>query len=530
MADALNRPPTALATLRSLLELLADSADPRLRCQLAAILVLAASGSVLAGLAPLALQHLVDALRLSQVDDGSAASTAHSSDPSPMLWLGAAYLLALAVGRVLAELRLFLAGLTEQRLHARLSRRYLAHLLELPLAFHTGRSTGALANGLVQAAAGCQMGLNSLLQCLPVLVELLTVLLVLAQLGQPALVGIFALSALAYGLIFARGARRARIHGKSVSQAGLQLHGELADKLLNIETIKCFGAAPRARTRFDEASRLLEGRWARLHAQRARTGLLVAAAFTTSVGSSLFIAGQATASGSLTMGGFVLVTVCMLQMVRPLELLGSAIRDLAQSLEFTGPLLEVMRMQPETAVQPPATGSATADAPPPHLTNDGPPDLLFRAVHLDLGRGEPALRGLDLHVPAGSTMAIVGHSGAGKSSLARLLPRLHEATSGTILWNGWPIQRMALDRLRQSVAVVAQDTTLFSDSIAANIGIGRLDASREEIEGAARQAQIHAFIASLPDGYDTQVGERGLRLSGGERQRIAIARAILVRP
>lgn len=523
----MDRVTRTFSSMHEFLRLVCDEADAALWRRLAAILVLAVSGSMVAALAPLALKHLVDSLRLGSgpgIAEGVPSAVPH------VLGLGAAYVLALVAGRVLAECRLLLAAHTEQRLKAQLSRRYFTQLLSLPLGFHTDRSSGALAHGLVQATSACQLGFNSLLQCIPVVTETLTVLFVLIHLDQPALAAIMAISALAYGLVFARGALQMRTYGRDVAAASQQLHGHLADSLLNIEAIKCFNAAPTLRQRFAIATVELQQRWSGLSAHRARTGLAVGAVFAFSVGSTLWMSASAVAAGSLSIGGFVLATVYMLQMVRPLELLGMAVRDLAQAIEFARPLLEVMRQRPEDSRRTLTNLTEAGDSTVAAEGDSDPPELRFQDVHLAFGPARAALRGLTVLVPAGHTVAIVGASGAGKSSVARLLMGLYQHTSGSVLWNGLPLQRMGLETLRSRIAIVTQDTGLLAGTIADNIALGRPDASRAEIEAAARQASLHALVASMPQGYDTPVGERGLRLSGGERQRIAIARAILVRP
>lgn len=490
--------------LRSLVRLIAEEADGCIRLRLAATLALALAGSLLTALAPLALQRMVDNL-------AAGLSAVH---------LGAAYLAALIAGRLLAELRPLLAGQAEQGLHARISRRYFARLLALPFAFHAGQPTGALAGTLSQASAGCRLVVTSALQCLPVLVEVATVLVVLGQSGQPALAVVFAGSAIAYALVFARGAARIGPHGRSVSGANLRVHATLADSLLNIEAIHCFDAAASMRGRFDRVTATLERSWSGLHAQRARTGLALAAVFGTSIAASMLLAADAVSRGALTIGGFVLATVYMLQMVRPLEVIGTAARDVAQAVEFARPMLDVMEMRPDETPQ------RSPDAPAPDMA----PALAFHDVHLAYRSDRAVLCGFSLDIRAGSTVAIVGASGAGKSSIARLLLRLIDPGSGRVLWDGIDISRIDVASLRRRIGVVPQDTSLLDDTIAANIAIGCPGATPAEIEEAGRAARLQDFVESLPERYDTRVGERGLKLSGGERQRIAIARALLRRP
>lgn len=512
--------------LGSFLRLLAAEADAAIRVRLAASLVLALAGSALTGLAPLALRGVVDAVA------GRHALPAASGGDAILLF-GAAYLGALCAGRALSDLRPMLAGVADQQLHDRISRRYFSHLLELPMGFHAERQAGALMNGLSQATMASQLVTNSLMHCVPVLVELAIVLVVLVRLGQPGLAAIFAASAAAYAIVFANGAARIRDHGRSVSDASLRVHAAFADALHNMEPIKCFNAGAAMRTRFGAAAADLERRWSGLHRGRTCVALQVAAVFAASVGASLAVAAGAVAHNTLSIGGFVLATVYMLQMVRPLELLGTAVRDISQALEFARPLLEVLQSPAEPSawcVAPCEERVATREPDEARHAAGGPPSISFRDVEFAYRGHSPVLKAFSLDVAAGTTVAIVGASGAGKSSIARLLLRLVDPTAGAILWDRRPLHGLPLADLRNRIGFVPQDTTLFNDTIAANIAIGRPGASRAEVEEAARRAQLHELAKSLPEGYDTRVGERGLKLSGGERQRIAVARAILRRP
>lgn len=528
------KPPRArhlLAGLPQALRLLLSEADGTVRLALAAALALVIAGGLVTALAPLALKGLVDAL----TGGGAALQSAWA--------LGAAYLLALAIGRVLTEVRPLLVGGAEQRLYARLSRRFFAHLLDLPFGFHMERRTGALVQSLSQATLGCQLLIASLVNAVvPVLVEVATVLVVLAHLGQPALVATLAISAAAYLGIFAIGTARLKPHARAVSEASLDLHATLADSLFNVETLKCFTAEPQARDRFAGCATALEARWHRWHRQRAKLGLAITCAFVLSVASALAIAARGVIEGTLSMGGFVLASVYTLQMVRPLEMLGGAARDACQALEHMRPLLDVLHVSTES--ERPADHCPPSTCPPgrpgtPTPTDLGtaalactqtpsarPRGLSLRGVRLSHGTRE-VLSGIDLNIEPGRTLAIVGASGSGKSSIARLLLRLFEPRSGCILLDGVRIDLMPVDELRARIAVVPQDIVLLNDSIAANIAIGLPTATPLQIETAARLAQAHDFITALPAGYASRVGERGLKLSGGERQRIGIARALL---
>jgi len=221
----------------------------------------------------------------------------------------------------------------------------------------------------------------------------------------------------------------------------------------------------------------------------------------------------------MTVGGLVLVHTYIVRLVQPLEMLGYAVRDMSQGIAFLEQMLALLRERREGEPQRSSTPARRC-----------PGELAFEHVSFAYGPQRPVLSDVSFHVPAGRTVAVVGASGAGKSSLIRLLFRLYEPDAGRILLDGEPIAHMPLSRLRQAIAVVPQDTVLFHDTIAKNIGFGRAGSQRWEIEQAARVASLHELISSLPEGYETLVGERGLKLSGGERQRVAIARAALKRP
>jgi ATP-binding cassette subfamily B protein len=221
----------------------------------------------------------------------------------------------------------------------------------------------------------------------------------------------------------------------------------------------------------------------------------------------------------MTLGDFVLVNAYIMRLVQPLEMLGFALREIAQGVAFLRRLLDLMRQR--TEMDPSDAQQATAGS-------GG--ELKFESVDFAYRPERQVLRGVSFIIPAGCTLAVVGESGAGKSSLIRLLFRLYEPDAGQIVLDGTPISQLSLSSLRSAIAVVPQDTLLLHDTIAANIAFGNVDATQAAVEDAARIANLSAFVNNLADGYDTLVGERGLKLSGGERQRVAIARAVLKRP
>ena len=272
--------------------------------------------------------------------------------------------------------------------------------------------------------------------------------------------------------------------------------------------------------RYDDALGRAELAWSRYYRVLTLNSLAVSTIFALSLGASLAFAANEVARDTMTLGDFVLINAYVLQLVRPLETLGASVRSLAHATGFLHKLLELFREHPEPR----------AEAVPGVSRDVTTCDLAFDAVTFSYGQGRRILDRVSFTLPAGKTLAIVGLSGSGKSTIIRLLFRLYEPDSGTVLLGGRPITERSLDSLRSMIAVVPQDTVLFNDSIGYNIAFGKADSTQQEIERAAQLAHLHDLVASLPQGYDTTVGERGLKLSGGEKQRVAIARAAIKRP
>jgi ABC-type multidrug transport system fused ATPase/permease subunit len=517
-----------IGTARKTLDLMLGEASWHIRRQFALALALVIAGALLAALAPLALKWLVDT-----VAPVTPAGGTPQASPAALI---ACYVAALCGSRVLAELRSLIAGTAEQRLSASLNRHFFGHLLALPLAFHLERRAGAVAHSLYQATAGCQIIVGTILTTMvPVIVETVAVIAIMLRVDQPLLVAIFAVTALAYLIAFGIAEQPYRRRARDLSTATLELHAVLSDNLVNVETIKSFGAEPAARARFAKATADLEARSTALHRQRALIGLAIAAILAVSVTASLMVSVHAVSDGTLTLGGFVMANAYMLQIVRPLEMAGSALRDLSQAVEFVRPLLDLLDRPAESAPHRPPSHGADARRPTPNADDavaapSHPPEIRFDQLSFAYVDGRPALDGVNLRVPPGRSVAIVGTSGSGKSTLARLLLSLYRARAGAISLDGTPVDAIPLAQLRAMIGVVSQDTVLFNDTIAFNIAMGDQKTPRNNIEAAARLAQLHDFIMSTPAGYETLVGERGLKLSGGERQRLAIARAVLRRP
>jgi ATP-binding cassette subfamily B protein len=392
--------------------------------------------------------------------------------------------------------------------------------MKLPLRFHLDRKTGALGQTLNNGLLGCRLVISHLLfSVLPVIIEVATMTGILIFLGQPVFLAIIGAALLFYTLAFAEGAVRIARAARGASAAHIDANAVLTDSILNYETVKCFNAEIEVQEQFNAALVRTEGQWKQFYMLKLRNGLLVATIFALSLGTSMVVAAGSVSRGSLSIGEFVLVHTYLLQLVRPVEMIGFALRDIAHGMAFIERMAELLQERPEEGT--------------PERTEDlarGQGELIFDHVSFSYRPEQSVLSDVTFTVPAGKTVAVVGASGSGKSSLVRLLLRFCEPDGGRILLDGAPISEMSVSSLREAVAVVPQDTVLFNDSIAYNIGVGRPGSPAEDIERAAAVAHLHEFIAAQPDGYKTQVGERGLKLSGGEKQRVAIARAALKAP
>ncbi len=495
--------------------------------------VLAAAGGLFAGLGPAALRGIVDA---------ALPGKGHHRNSADAVLFGGAYLLCLCVNRLIGELRPALSGVGEQRLYSALRLQFMRHALALPLGFHLAQRSGTMSHALQQAVTGCQVVLQSASNGIaPVIVEGITVAVVLTSLHQPALSMIFAATAASYLAVTVSRTAALRTSAHAVSAASALANSTLSDGLTNIEAIKCFAAEQSTTSRYAAGLAQTEAAWRQLLHQRLNTGLATTAIFALFMGTALAFAVMGVRDGSLTVGGFVLVNVYLAQMVRPLELLAAGARDLSTGMAFMRPLVEILKEPGETTTVdqgPPLGDRPEGKKPLEHPACGGidrprrrsPPSVRFQGVRLAFVPGRPVLEDLTLEVGAGKSMGIVGASGCGKSSLLRLLLRLLSPQSGEVLLDELSINDLPLATLRTNIAVVPQDTVLLNSTIAANIALGDALASAADIETAARLAGLHDFVAGLHLGYDTEIGERGLKLSGGERQRIAIARALLREP
>ena len=501
---------TRQQTLRDAYCLFRTVSDPYTSRRLVLALVLVAAAALLSALTPVALKMTVDVLT------SPAASSAHV----PTLIFVSLYVLGQFAFKSLTELRMLLHGQAQQRLRRHIGRRLFEHLVKLPLRFHLDRKAGAMGESAEQGIRGYELLLyHAVYTILPVLIEFTLVAIVLIHFGQAKYLLILAAASIAYLVAFRKGAEVIHEPSVAVSNSHIEAQAILTDSLLNHETVKYFDAEKVVCSRYDRALSRMEAAWRHFFRRIAMNGLLVATVFALSLAASLGFAAYDVTSSAMTIGDFILVNTYVVRLAQPLEMLGSAVRDIAQGLAFLQNLLSLFHEKVE---------HDASHADQNQRIGDGA--LTFDNVRFCYRRQKSVLRNVSFSIPAGRTVAVVGVSGAGKSSLIRLLFRLYEPDAGRILLDGVPIAEMSLSAVRQAIAVVPQDTVLFHDTIAHNIAFGRFGASRSDIEEAARLANLHEFIMSLPEAYETVVGERGLKLSGGERQRVAIARAALKRP
>ena len=304
-----------------------------------------------------------------------------------------------------------------------------------------------------------------------------------------------------------------------MNEADTEANTKAIDSLLNFETVKYFGNEPHEARRYDVGRRRYET--AAIRSSRTLSVLNIGQGAIISVGlvAVMAMAGQGVVAGTMTIGDFVAVNAFLIQLYMPLNFLGFVYREIRNALVDMEKMFGLLRVQAEIADKPGA---------PPLAVSGG--EIVFDHVDFRYETARPILHDVSFRVAPGETVAIVGSSGAGKSTISRILFRFYDVTSGHVRIDGQDIRDVTQASLRAAIGVVPQDTVLFNDTIYYNIAYGRPGARREEVEEAARLARIHDFIMALPEGYDSAVGERGLKLSGGEKQRVAIARTILKNP
>jgi ATP-binding cassette, subfamily B, heavy metal transporter len=486
-----------------------DSVELRVRVVVALALLIA--GKLVNITVPLLYKQAVDAL--------SGAGTAGAVIAVPV-----GVILAYGLARVMAQgfnqLRDGVFAKVAQRAVRRIALSAFRHIHSLSLRFHLERRTGGLARAIERGIAGIEFLLSFMLfNVIPTLFEIIVVSAILWRLYNWQFAAVTLATIVVYiAFTFIVTDWRLRFR-REMNERNTEANTKSVDSLLNYETVKYFANEEHEAQRYDRALQAYERAAVKSETTLALLNIGQGTIIAGGLIGIMLLAGQGVAAGTMTVGDFVLVNTYLIQLYQPLNFLGMVYRNIKQSLTDLEQMMSLLKIQPEVEDRPGAPALAVKRGM-----------VAFRHVDFRYDPRREILRDVDFTVPPGASVAIVGPSGAGKSTIARLLFRFYDVTDGAIEIDGQDIRDVTQDSLRRAIGVVPQDTVLFNDTIFYNIAYGRPGASRAEIEEAARLAHIHNFIAALPDGYETMVGERGLKLSGGEKQRVAIARVILKAP
>ena len=496
-------------TLRSLAPWLwpKGELELRLRVVLAVVLLVAAKAANV--LVPLAYARAVDAL---------------TPKGAEMVAVPVALVVAYGLLRMAAsafgELRSAVFAKVQARAARRISLSVFAHLHALSMRYHMDRQTGGLSRVLERGTRGISFVLNFLLfNIIPTIVEIFLVAGILWGMFDFSFAGVTLVTIggyVVFTLLFTNWRLRFR---REMNNTDQEANTKAIDSLLNYETVKYFGNEAHEVRRYDESLTRYERAYVRSETTLNMLNSGQAAIIAVGLTLVMLLAGQGVMAHSMTVGDFVLVNTYLIQLYMPLNILGFAYREIKQGLTDTEAMFELLKEEQEVADAPDALPLAA-----------GPGALSFSDVRFGYRPDRVILKGVSFDVPPGRTLAIVGPTGAGKSTISRLLFRFYDTTGGRIVIDGQDIRGVTQPSLRAAIGVVPQDTVLFNDTIRYNIGYGRPGATEDEIVEAAKLAQVHDFVMRLPDGYKTMVGERGLKLSGGEKQRVAIARTILKNP
>jgi ATP-binding cassette subfamily B protein len=423
------------------------------------------------------------------------------------------------------ELRDAVFAKTQQRIVRQVAIRTFRHLHGLSLGFHLDRQTGSLSRVIDRGAQGMQTVLRlTIFNIIPTLIELALVTTIIWRVYDWRFASITLLAVALYiGFTMGFAAVRARMR-RVMNDTDNEANTRVLDSLLNYETVKYFNNEDHEINRFDKSQERYERAAVRvqisLNMLNFGQALIISLALTT----IMLLAARGVQAGTMTVGMFVMVNTYLMQLYQPLNFLGVVYISIRQGLVDMEQMFRLLSVNQDVVDLPDAVDIAAG------TLRERPKDVVFEDVRFGYGPDRQILKGVSFSVPAGARVAIVGPTGAGKSTIGRLLFRFYDVDGGRILLGGRDIRSITQYSLRASIGVVPQDTVLFNDTIGYNIGYGRIGASRSEIEAAARAAQLHDFIVTLPDGYETLVGERGLKLSGGEKQRVAIARTLLKNP
>jgi len=510
-----------LRTVVSLLPYLWPAGNVGARIRVVTALLFMLLAKVATVYVPIIYARIVDTL-------APKVAAAHA-DHAALAFVPIALILAYGAARIGAasfgELRDALFAAVQQRAVRLLALRTFRHLHALSLRFHMDRQTGGMSRVIDRGVTGMQSVLRlAVFNIVPTALELVMVTAIVWHMFDWRYAVVTCAAVMLYISFTAFFAARRGRYRRTMNDTDNDASTKALDSLLNYETVKYFGNEAHETERYDHALARYERAAVRVQVSLNMLNLGQAAIIATGLTLIMLLAATGMRDGSMTVGKFVLVNTYLMQLYQPLGFLGVVYMTIKQGLVDMEQMFSLLRIGQEVADKPGA-GALLA-----HLSEGSAGEVRFENVRFGYQPDRTILKGLDLTIPAGRKLAIVGPTGAGKSTISRLLFRFYDVTGGRILIDGQDIRDVTQDSLRAAIGVVPQDTVLFNDSIRYNIGYGRPGASQAEIEQAARLAQVHDFVRNLPQGYDTRVGERGLKLSGGEKQRVAIARTILKDP
>ena len=511
-----DRPPleaSGWATVRKVGPYLWPEGETGVKVRVVTALVLLLIAKLIAVGTPLLYKAAVDALAPSGAGAGWLVGLG-------AVGLTVAYGGARLLNVVFQQLRDAVFAVVGQRALRALALETFTHIHRLSLRYHLTRRTGGLSRIIERGVKGVDFLLRFLLFSVgPLVLELLLIAIIFVVLFDARyLAAIVVTIALYIWFTFKVTEWRVKIRRERNKQ-DTDANQKAIDSLLNFETVKYFNAEGREARRYDSAMQKYESAALKTAYSLSFLNAGQSAIITTGLVIVMVLAAIGVEQGHLTVGDFVMVNAYMIQITMPLNFLGTVYREIRQSLVDMGEMFGLLG-QPAEVVEAP-------DAHPLALRGGA---VRLEDVRFAYDPARPILKGVSLDIPAGSKVALVGASGSGKSTIGRLLFRFYDVTGGRLLIDGQDVRQVTIDSLHRAIGVVPQDTVLFNDSILYNIAYGKDDATRAEIEDAARAARIHDFILSLPEGYETQVGERGLKLSGGEKQRVGIARTLLKNP
>ncbi|HJQ57551.1 MAG TPA: ABC transporter ATP-binding protein/permease [Vineibacter sp.] len=484
-----------------------NAPELRLRVVIGAVLLVAAKLTNVS--VPVFYKHAVDSLA-----DPRAQAVA-----VPVLLL-VAYGLSRVVAQGFGELRDAIFAKVAQRAVRNLALRTFDHLHRLSLRFHLERQTGGLSRVIERGTQGMSFVIGFMtFNIIPTILEIALVAGVMWYLFDWRFAAVTMAAILGYVLFTVKLSAWRSMLVRRMNDSDTDANAKAIDSLLNYETVKYFGNEAHEAARFDIARQRYERAAVKSRISLSVLNVGQGAIISTGLVTVMAMAAQGVIDKSMTLGDFVAVNAFLIQLYQPLNMLGFAFREIRDGLVNMEKMFDLLHVPEEIADKPGAPALAA-----------GPGAVRFERVDFRYEADRSILHDVSIDVPPGRTVAIVGPSGAGKSTVSRILYRFYDVAAGQVRIDGQDIRDVTQKSLRAAIGIVPQDTVLFNDTVYYNIAYGRPDATKEEIEEAARLARIHDFIVSLPRGYQTMVGERGLKLSGGEKQRVAIARTILKNP